>query len=51
MDGPVELPPLAGQPGALALAINDKSDSCADVVGNSFQDMDMQWPHTAPSGR
>ena len=47
VDGPVELPPPAGQPWAVALAINDKGDGCADVVGNSFQDMDMNGPHGA----
>ena len=45
VDGPVELPPAAGQRGACALAINDKGDSCADVVGNSFQDMDWNGAH------
>lgn len=47
VDGPVELPPPAGQPWAVALAINDKGDGCADVVGSSFQDMDINGPHGA----
>jgi uncharacterized membrane protein len=45
VDGPVELPPLAGQPCAVAVAINDKGDGWADVVGNSFQDLDITGPH------